>query len=160
MESINSDKIVLIGQKYPIQWRRTGNLLQYSCPGDTMEREAWWATAHGIPRVDIFHLLPSNLPSHFRPAYLHKFTSKRLWSEKSSTLISLLAISKQMRPSREARRECPSSYLAPSLPLYPSDCLRAWTSRLRISLASIHWALHLPYLTESSRQHLWQKAKN
>ena len=29
-----------------------GNLLQYSCLGNPMEREAWWATVHGIARVD------------------------------------------------------------------------------------------------------------
>ena len=24
-----------------------GNLLQYSCLGESMDREAWWATVHG-----------------------------------------------------------------------------------------------------------------
>ena len=28
-----------------------GNLLQYSCLRNPMDREAWWATDHGITRV-------------------------------------------------------------------------------------------------------------
>ena len=28
-----------------------GNPLQYSCLGNPMDRGAWWATIHGIPRV-------------------------------------------------------------------------------------------------------------
>ena len=80
---------------------------------------------------------------------LYNFTSVRLWSKKSSTLISLSALSKQPKAARKA---CPSICLAPSLTPYPSDCLRAWTSGLRIRITSIHWALHLPYLTESSKQ--------
>ena len=27
-----------------------GNPLQYSCPGNPMDRGAWWATAHGITK--------------------------------------------------------------------------------------------------------------
>ena len=27
-----------------------GNLLQYSCLGNSMDREAWWATVHGVPK--------------------------------------------------------------------------------------------------------------
>ena len=27
-----------------------GNLLHYSCPGDPMERGAWWATVHGVTK--------------------------------------------------------------------------------------------------------------
>ena len=28
-----------------------GNLLQYSCPGNAMDKGAQWATVHGIARV-------------------------------------------------------------------------------------------------------------
>ena len=28
-----------------------GNLLHYSCPGNPMDRGAWWATIHGVTRV-------------------------------------------------------------------------------------------------------------
>ena len=28
-----------------------GNILQYSCLGNPMDREAWWATVHGSKRV-------------------------------------------------------------------------------------------------------------
>ena len=28
-----------------------GNPLQYSCLGNPMHREAWWATVHGVARV-------------------------------------------------------------------------------------------------------------
>ena len=27
-----------------------GNQLQYSCLGNPMDREAWWATVHGVPK--------------------------------------------------------------------------------------------------------------
>ena len=27
-----------------------GNPLQYSCLGNPMDREAWWATVHGVPK--------------------------------------------------------------------------------------------------------------
>ena len=27
-----------------------GNTLQYSCLGNSMDREAWWATVHGIAK--------------------------------------------------------------------------------------------------------------
>ena len=29
---------------------RNGNLLQYSCLENPMDREAWWATVHGFPK--------------------------------------------------------------------------------------------------------------
>ena len=28
-----------------------GNPLKYSCLGNPMDRGAWWATVHGVPRV-------------------------------------------------------------------------------------------------------------
>ena len=28
-----------------------GNLLQYSCLGNPMDRGAWWATVHGVAKV-------------------------------------------------------------------------------------------------------------
>ena len=28
-----------------------GNPLQYSCMGNPVDREAWWATVHGLQRV-------------------------------------------------------------------------------------------------------------
>ena len=28
-----------------------GNTLQYSCPGNPMNRETWWAAVHGFGRV-------------------------------------------------------------------------------------------------------------
>ena len=30
-----------------------GNPLQYSCLGNTMNREAWWARVHGIAKSDL-----------------------------------------------------------------------------------------------------------
>ena len=34
-----------------IPWRRPGNPLQFSCLENPMDREAWRATVHGVPRV-------------------------------------------------------------------------------------------------------------
>ena len=30
-----------------------GNPLQYSCLGNSMDREAWWATVHGVTKSQI-----------------------------------------------------------------------------------------------------------
>ena len=35
-----------------------GNPLQYSCQENPMDREAWWATVHGITESDMTKLLP------------------------------------------------------------------------------------------------------
>ena len=32
---------------------RNGNLLQYSCQGNPMDREVWWATVHGVKKSDM-----------------------------------------------------------------------------------------------------------
>ena len=37
-----------------------GNPLQYSCPENPVDREAWWATIHGVTRVR--HDLVTKLP--------------------------------------------------------------------------------------------------
>ena len=29
-----------------------GNVLQYSCLGNPMDRGAWWATVHGVAELD------------------------------------------------------------------------------------------------------------
>ena len=31
----------------------TGNLLQYSCPGNPMDRGAWWTTVHGVTESNL-----------------------------------------------------------------------------------------------------------
>ena len=33
-----------------LPWRRKGNPLQYSFPGNLMNRGAWWATVHGVTK--------------------------------------------------------------------------------------------------------------
>ena len=38
-----------------------GNPLQYSCLGNPMDREAWWARVHGVARVR--HNLTTKLPT-------------------------------------------------------------------------------------------------
>ena len=38
-----------------------GNLLQYSCLGNPMDRGAWWATVHGVRKeLDIAERLSNN----------------------------------------------------------------------------------------------------
>ena len=37
--------------RYPERWN--GNLLQYSCLGNPMDRGAWWATVHGVTKRQI-----------------------------------------------------------------------------------------------------------
>ena len=36
-----------------------GNLLQYSCLGNPMDRQAWWATVHGVTKSQT-HTQPRN----------------------------------------------------------------------------------------------------
>ena len=33
--------------------KENGNPLQYSCLGNPMDREAWWATVHGVAKESI-----------------------------------------------------------------------------------------------------------
>ena len=41
-------------QFYPwirkIPWRRKYQPIQYSCPGNPMDRGAWWTTVHGVTK--------------------------------------------------------------------------------------------------------------
>ena len=43
-----------------------GNLLQYSCPENPMDRGAWWTTVHGVTRVG--HNLATKPPNHHHHA--------------------------------------------------------------------------------------------
>ena len=33
-------------------WRREGNPLQYSCLENSMDKGAWWAAVHGVPKTE------------------------------------------------------------------------------------------------------------
>ena len=41
-------RVQSLGQEDPLEEGRNGNPLQYSCLEKPMDREAWWATAHGV----------------------------------------------------------------------------------------------------------------
>ena len=41
-----------LGQEDPGEGN--GNPLQYSCPGDPLDMGAWWATAHGVAKSQMF----------------------------------------------------------------------------------------------------------
>ena len=43
-----------VGDARSIPWlgRSPGNPLQYSCLGNPMDREVWWAAVHGIVQSD------------------------------------------------------------------------------------------------------------
>ena len=45
-----------------------GNLFQYSCLGNPMDREAWWAAVHGVTRVRHDLVTKPPLPSEIEPA--------------------------------------------------------------------------------------------
>jgi len=38
-----------LGWEGPLE-KGNGNPLQYSCPGNPMDREAWWATVQGVAK--------------------------------------------------------------------------------------------------------------
>lgn len=77
MESINSYKIVLLGQKYAIHWKGNGNLLQHSCLGDHGKRSLMGNSPWDQVTFSICSLATSHHTSDL--PYLHKFTSERLW---------------------------------------------------------------------------------
>ena len=47
---------------------RTGNLFQYSCLENPMDRVAWWATVHGSAELDTTEWLTHTCPQWLRPA--------------------------------------------------------------------------------------------
>ena len=46
----NAEKVNLIPGSGTSPGERNGNLLQYSCLGNPMDRGAWWATVHGVEK--------------------------------------------------------------------------------------------------------------
>ena len=58
----------ILDQENPLE-KGNGNLLQYSCLENPMDRGAWQATAHGVARVG--HNLATKLPLVFLPGEIH-----------------------------------------------------------------------------------------
>ena len=54
-----------------------GNPLQYSCWEDSMDREAWWATAHGVTKSRI------RLNTHTH-THTHTHTRDRFWEQETT----------------------------------------------------------------------------
>ena len=51
--AISGDADSILGSgRFPWRrkWQFSGHPLQYSCPGNLMNRGAWWATVHGIAK--------------------------------------------------------------------------------------------------------------
>ena len=46
----NAGNTGLIPRSGRFPGKGNGNLLQYSCLGNPMDREAWWATVHGVAK--------------------------------------------------------------------------------------------------------------
>ena len=46
----------------PISGEGNGNILQYSCLENPMDREAWWAAVHGVAQS--MHALETDMASH------------------------------------------------------------------------------------------------
>ena len=54
-------------QVQPLGWEDppgegNGNVLQYSCLENPMDRGAWWATIHGVPQLDMSERLTLSKP--------------------------------------------------------------------------------------------------
>ena len=54
-----------------------GYPLQYSCPGNPMDRGVWWATVHGVTRVG--HNLDTKPPPPTHPLFHHNPQAATLW---------------------------------------------------------------------------------
>ena len=48
LPAMQETQVWSLGQEDP--WRRHDNSLQYSCLENSMDREAWWATVHGVAK--------------------------------------------------------------------------------------------------------------
>ena len=51
VSAYNAGNLGLIPGSGRTTGERNGNPLQYSCLGNPMDKEAWWATVHEIPSV-------------------------------------------------------------------------------------------------------------
>ena len=49
MQELQESGVRSLGQEDP-PGEGNGNLLQYSCLENLMDREAWWATVHGVAK--------------------------------------------------------------------------------------------------------------
>ena len=67
---MHETQIQSLGQEDPLE-KEIGNLLQYSCLENPMDRGAWWAVVHGVSRVA--HDLGTKLPP-----ILNKITLEKL----------------------------------------------------------------------------------
>ena len=47
-EDMQEAQVQSLGREDPLEKKKNGNPLQYSCLGNPMDREAWWATVHGV----------------------------------------------------------------------------------------------------------------
>ena len=48
-----------LGREDPLE-KETGNPFQWSCLGNPMDREAWWATVHEVTKLDMTWRLDNN----------------------------------------------------------------------------------------------------
>ena len=72
--------------------RGHGNPLQYSCLGNPMDREAWWATVHGVAESQI---QLSTRAKNWDPAFLNSF-----WVKHTAGLLTTLWIAKSISINR------------------------------------------------------------
>ena len=76
MGSLESDMTERLHFHFPLSCigEGNGNLLQYCCPENPMDRGAWWATVHGVPKSRArlsdftftfhFHALEKEMATH------------------------------------------------------------------------------------------------
>ena len=48
MQEMQKTRVRSLGQEDPLE--KDGNLLQYSCLGNPIDRRAWWTTVHGVAK--------------------------------------------------------------------------------------------------------------
>ena len=50
LSAMQETRVQSLGQEHPLEKGRKGNLLQYSCLENPVDRGAWWAIACGVAK--------------------------------------------------------------------------------------------------------------
>ena len=61
LPAVQETGVQSLGQEDPLEKGMAGNPFQYSCPGNPMDRGAWWAVVYEITELDMTERLTLSL---------------------------------------------------------------------------------------------------